>query len=151
MTTYEQGKVYDIIFAGGGTAACAAAGRLARTDPNLSILIVEGGSSNLNDPSVVYPALYLSHLAPGAKATLFYKANKDKAVNDREVEVAAGGVLGGGSSINFMMYSRGRFGDATRVLLLVTETMLTITQRRPLTTIHGRQKVGIVRISCRWQ
>ena len=43
MSTYtdEIGDV-DVIFAGGGTAACVAAGRLAKADPNLSILLVEG-------------------------------------------------------------------------------------------------------------
>jgi alcohol oxidase len=107
MSTYQEGKVYDIIFAGGGTAACAAAGRLARRDPGLSILIIEQGRNNHQDPSIVYPALYLSHLGPDAKTTLFYKGNKEQAVNGRQVTIAAGGVLGGGSSINFMMYSRG--------------------------------------------
>ena len=109
MSTHQDGKVYDIVFAGGGTAACAAAGRLARIDPSLSILIIEQGRNNYHDPSVVYPALYLSHLAPDSKKTLLYNGNKEAAVNDREVPVATGGVLGGGSSINFMMYSRGKW------------------------------------------
>ena len=33
----------DIIFAGGGTAACVAAGRLAKANPELKILLIEGG------------------------------------------------------------------------------------------------------------
>lgn len=33
----------DIIFAGGGTAACIAAGRLAKANPDLKILLIEGG------------------------------------------------------------------------------------------------------------
>ena len=33
----------DIIFAGGGTAACVAAGRLAKANPDLKILLIEGG------------------------------------------------------------------------------------------------------------
>lgn len=33
----------DVIFAGGGTAACVAAGRLAKANPDLKILLVEGG------------------------------------------------------------------------------------------------------------
>jgi alcohol oxidase len=68
MSTYSEsvGDV-DIIFAGGGTAACVAAGRLAKANPDLKILLVEGGKNNLNDPTVTNPALYLTHLAPDSK------------------------------------------------------------------------------------
>ena len=40
--TEDMGEM-DIIFAGGGTAACVAAGRLAKANPDLKILLVEGG------------------------------------------------------------------------------------------------------------
>jgi choline dehydrogenase-like flavoprotein len=71
MSTYTDsvGDV-DIIFAGGGTAACVAAGRLAKANPALKILLVEGGRSNYNDPTVTNPAVYLSHLAPDSKTAL---------------------------------------------------------------------------------
>ncbi|UNI17106.1 Alcohol oxidase [Purpureocillium takamizusanense] len=111
MTTHEEGREYDIVFAGGGTAACIAAGRLAKADPNLSILLVECGRNNYNDPTVVNPAIYLSHLAPGSQTAHFYQANKEKALNDRAPVVPSGGILGGGSSINFMMYTRAQGVD----------------------------------------
>ncbi|POR31080.1 Alcohol oxidase [Tolypocladium paradoxum] len=111
MTTHEDGREYDIIFAGGGTAACVTAGRLAKADPQLSILLIEGGKNNLNDPTVVNPAIYLSHLTPGSQTALFYQSNKEKALNDRAAIVASGGILGGGSSINFMMYTRAQGVD----------------------------------------
>ena len=60
----------DIIFAGGGTAACVAAGRLAKSNPELKILLVEGGKNNFQDPTVVNPALYMTHLAPDSKTAL---------------------------------------------------------------------------------
>jgi alcohol oxidase len=71
MSTYSEsvGDV-DIIFAGGGTAACVAAGRLAKANPDLKILLVEGGRNNLNDPTVVNPAVYLSHLAPDSQTAI---------------------------------------------------------------------------------
>jgi len=50
-------------------------------------------------------------LAPDSKTAIFYKAKKDANVADREVVVAAGGILGGGSSINFMMYTRAQGVD----------------------------------------
>ena len=71
----------------GGTAACVAAGRLARADPGLSILLVEGGKNNYNDPTVVNPAMYLIHLAPGSQTALFYEANSEEALNGRKAIV----------------------------------------------------------------
>ncbi|MCJ1335847.1 hypothetical protein MMC09_001121 [Bachmanniomyces sp. S44760] len=110
---HENGEQmeYDIVIAGGGTAACVIAGRLARADPDLSILIIEGGKNNLDDPTVRNPAIYLSHLAPTSQTALFYKANVSQHLGGREAIVPCGGILGGGSSINFMMYTRGQACD----------------------------------------
>jgi choline dehydrogenase-like flavoprotein len=80
-------------------------------DPDLSVLVIEGGSNNENLPSVAYPAFYLQNLQPTTKTALFYKGNKSKQLADREPIVPAGGVLGGGSSINFMMYTRAQRDD----------------------------------------
>ena len=95
----------------GGTAACVAAGRLALADPSLSILLIEGGRNNLNDPSVTTPAVYLSHLAPNSQTAIFYKSQASKELLGREAIVPMGGILGGGSSINFMMYTRAQAVD----------------------------------------
>ena len=95
----------------GGTAACIAAGRLAADNPELSIVLVEGGKNNLNNPLIVNPAIYLAHLAPDSQTALFYKAKSDDNLNGREAIVPAGGILGGGSSINFMMYTRAQASD----------------------------------------
>ncbi|KAH8682575.1 alcohol oxidase-like protein [Xylariales sp. PMI_506] len=101
----------DVIVAGGGTAGCIVASRLAEADPNLSILVIEGGPDNYNDPSVVNPAFFLQHLLPTSKTALFYKANKAEQLAGREAIVPSGGMLGGGSSINFMMYTRAQRSD----------------------------------------
>jgi alcohol oxidase len=60
----------DIIFAGGGTAACVAAGRLAKANPDLKILLIEGGQNNFNNPTVVNPAVFLSHSAADSKTAI---------------------------------------------------------------------------------
>jgi choline dehydrogenase-like flavoprotein len=60
----------DIIFAGGGTAACVAAGRLARANPDLRILLIERGGVNIEDPNIRRPALFRSHLEPGSKTAI---------------------------------------------------------------------------------
>lgn len=93
----------DIIVVGGGSAGCIVAGRLAAADPSLSILVIEGGRNNKDVATVVNPLFMLTNLDPRSKAALFYKASKSAHVADREVIVPTGGILGGGSSINFML------------------------------------------------
>ncbi|KAH8648627.1 alcohol oxidase-like protein [Xylariales sp. PMI_506] len=115
MAIYTQlpenlGQV-DVIIAGGGTAGCIIAARLSDADPDLVIMVIEGGPDNFNMPTVVHPGLFLSHLAPGSKTAHFYKGNKSPSTADRDIFVPAGSVLGGGSSINFLIYSRAKNGD----------------------------------------
>ncbi|KAK6539153.1 hypothetical protein TWF694_009397 [Orbilia ellipsospora] len=98
----------DIIIAGGGAAGCTIAARLAKAAPSLSILVIESGINNKDLPQVVNPALYLTNLAPDSKTATFHVGNASEHLNGRELIVPVGGCLGGGSSINFMMYTRGQ-------------------------------------------
>ncbi|CAE6439198.1 unnamed protein product [Rhizoctonia solani] len=102
---------FDIIFVGGGTTGCVAAGRLAKTNPELNILLVEQGPNNYQEPNVVTPALFLSHQAPASKTAVFWQGNKTDALNGRSPIVPTGRILGGGSSINFLMYTRPSASD----------------------------------------
>ncbi|KAM0533422.1 hypothetical protein ACHAPP_005995 [Verticillium nonalfalfae] len=92
----------DVIIAGG---------RLAEADPKLSILVIEGGQDNRGVSNIENPAFFLDHLLPTSKTAIFYKGNKSEQCAGREVIVPSGGVLGGGSSINFMMYTRAQRSD----------------------------------------
>ncbi|GKT94686.1 alcohol oxidase [Colletotrichum tofieldiae] len=92
-------KEVDVIIAG----ACVLAGRLAASDPELSILVIEGGTNNRDVPNVVHPAFFLDHLAPESKTAIFYQGKKSDKLAGRSPIVPAGGILGGGSSINFML------------------------------------------------
>lgn len=85
----------------GGTAGCTVAGRLAAADPNLSIMLVEGGRDNYDVPCVVNMGLVTHNLAPQTLTANFHKAKASKDLAGREVIVPTGGCLGGGSSINF--------------------------------------------------
>ncbi|KAJ3882837.1 GMC oxidoreductase-domain-containing protein [Lentinula edodes] len=96
---------YDIIFAGGGTAACIIAGRLAQADPLLKILIIEAGSHSLNLHHHVQPARYLNSLGQGHTFT-HHNSVPSEALGGRSVCVPSGCCLGGGSAVNFMMYTR---------------------------------------------
>ncbi|KAI0383932.1 GMC oxidoreductase-domain-containing protein [Hypomontagnella monticulosa] len=101
----------DVIIAGGGTAGCIVAARLADADPSLSVLVIEGGPNNVGEPSMAYPAFWISQLLPTSKFTLFYKGAPSKFLDGRSPIIPAGGALGGGSSINLMNYSRGMRTD----------------------------------------
>jgi alcohol oxidase len=101
----------DIIIAGGGTAGCVVASRLSDAFPDLSILVVEGGQNNQGRQNITYPLLLLNNILPGNIDTLFYQGNEEPSVNGRGLVVPSGGVLGGGSSINLLTYSRAQAID----------------------------------------
>ncbi|KAI1385460.1 GMC oxidoreductase [Hypoxylon trugodes] len=101
----------DIIIAGGGTSGCIVAGRLAESNPDLSILVIESGPDNYDNPKCIYPGLYLQNLRLGSDTTILYKANKSEKLAGRECLVPSGGTLGGASSINLMMYTRAQRDD----------------------------------------
>ncbi|KAI5475229.1 hypothetical protein MNV49_001709 [Pseudohyphozyma bogoriensis] len=117
----------DVIIVGGGAAGSVVAGRLAKADPNLQVAIIESGQDNRDMPSSIQPALYISHLAPtsttGKEGSVppdcaetnvdssFYVGKESKALGGRAPIVPTGHVMGGGSSINFMMYTRGSQSD----------------------------------------
>ncbi|KLJ09143.1 hypothetical protein EMPG_15441 [Blastomyces silverae] len=96
----------DIIVVGGGPTGLITAGRLAQAKPDLSILVIEAGVNSRNNPIVVNPAMYLANIAPGSTTAKFYKSKASDYLGGREVVVPIGNILGGGSSINFMVYTR---------------------------------------------
>lgn len=95
----------------GGTAACVVATRLSDADPNLSILVIEAGSNNYKNPTIETPFLFFSHLAPGSTTMSFHVGPKSPFLQDRSAVVPTARVLGGGSSVNMLMYSRGQRSD----------------------------------------
>ncbi|TCD62090.1 hypothetical protein EIP91_007490 [Steccherinum ochraceum] len=110
----SQEAEFDIIFAGGescGASACVTAGRLAAADPTLRILIIEAGPPTQDDLAHTQPARYASHLASDSKTVKFVVAKPSEAVGGRSVVVPGGQCLGGGSSVNFAMYTRAAASD----------------------------------------
>ncbi|OCH86429.1 alcohol oxidase-like protein [Obba rivulosa] len=102
---------FDIVFAGGGAAAGVTAGRLAAADPSLRILILEGGPHTLEDLAHIQPARFLSHLAPGSKTVRVHMSKASDSVGGRELAFPIGNCLGGGSSVNWLMYTRPSASD----------------------------------------
>jgi alcohol oxidase len=87
----------------GGLAACVIAGRLAQASPALSILVIESGPNNEGNAAIESPALMLSHQLASSKTAAWYKAKRAEHLGERELMQSTGNVLGGGSSINFMV------------------------------------------------
>ncbi|KAJ5667398.1 hypothetical protein N7507_003262 [Penicillium longicatenatum] len=101
----------DIIICGGGSAGCVPAGRLANLDHNLSVLLIEGGEDNLNNPWVYRPGIYPVNMKLDSKTASFYHSRPSEHLDGRKAIVPCANILGGGSSINFMMYTRASASD----------------------------------------
>lgn len=102
---------YDIIFAGGGASACVTAGRLAKADPTLKILILEAGPLTQEMPDHIQPARYFSNLVLPSETFTWHASKPSPSLAGRSVVVPTGRCLGGGSSVNFAMYTRAAASD----------------------------------------
>ncbi|KAK4175183.1 GMC oxidoreductase-domain-containing protein [Triangularia setosa] len=102
---------FDIIVCGGGSCGCVVAGRLANLDRNLKVLLIEAGENNLNNPWVYRPAIFPRNMKLDSKTATFYESSPSPALSGRGAIVPAANILGGGSSINFMMYTRASASD----------------------------------------
>ncbi|KAM6513496.1 hypothetical protein FALCPG4_015908 [Fusarium falciforme] len=133
----------DVIIAGGGTAACVVAGRLAEADPSLSILVIERGQDNRGVQNIENPVFFLDHLLPTSTTAIFYQGNKADQLAGREVIVPSGGTLGGGSSINFMMYTRAQRSDLDSWKTPGWSADELLPFMKKLETYHGRGEKGV--------
>jgi alcohol oxidase len=102
---------YDIVIAGGGTAACVVASRLAAADTNLRVLLLEAGPTTYNNPAHTVPLNFLTNLAPGSHTMRTHVSHPSAALGGRPAIVQSPQCLGGGGSINFMMYTRPSASD----------------------------------------
>ncbi|KAK3708989.1 Alternative oxidase, mitochondrial precursor [Vermiconidia calcicola] len=101
----------DVIVCGGGSCGCVVAGRLANVDRNLQVMLIEAGESNLNNPWVYRPGIYPKNMKLDSKTATFYYSRPSEWLSGRRAIVPCAHILGGGSSINFMMYTRASASD----------------------------------------
>ncbi|KIV92306.1 hypothetical protein PV10_06758 [Exophiala mesophila] len=101
----------DIVVAGGGAAGCVIASRLADADTNCTILLIEAGSDNQDQPAITRPALYKGNFMPDSKSIQIFMPVPEEQLSGRRAMVMAASVLGGGSSINGAIYNRAQRDD----------------------------------------
>ncbi|PBK75883.1 alcohol oxidase [Armillaria solidipes] len=106
-----QHEEYDIIFAGGGTSGCVTAGRLAAADPSLKILIIEAGPHVRGLENHIQPARYFDNLVSPDGVFTSHVGNPSKSLAGRSPIVTSAKCMGGGSNVNFVMYTRASASD----------------------------------------
>jgi len=98
---------YDFIIIGGGPAGCVLARRLIDTGA-VTVLLLEAGPPDRN-PLIHIPAGFTK--LTGTSHTWGYETVPQKGLNGKRVWYPQGRVLGGGSSINAQLYTRGNAWD----------------------------------------
>jgi len=99
---------FDFIIVGGGAAGCVLANRLSQNSGN-KVLLIESGAAD-KDPYIHIPGTFFKVIEKG-RDVHFYASDPEKGLNGRPSIVPQGNVLGGGSSINAMLYVRGQAQD----------------------------------------
>ena len=99
---------FDYIVVGGGSSGCVVAARLSE-NPNNRVLLIESGRRDDNR-WIHIPATFFKVLEGGKDAQL-YASEPEKHMNGRPNLVPQGHVIGGGSSVNAMIYIRGTSDD----------------------------------------
>ncbi|MBI1651402.1 GMC family oxidoreductase [Hyphomicrobium sulfonivorans] len=98
---------YDFVVCGAGASGSVIARRLAE-NPEVQVLLLEAGGSD-DAEAVLNPALWPTNL--GSERDWGFQAQPNPHLGGREIPMAMGKGLGGGSSINVMVWARGHRTD----------------------------------------
>ncbi|KAF9444132.1 GMC oxidoreductase [Macrolepiota fuliginosa MF-IS2] len=103
---------WDFIIVGGGTAGSALAGRLTE-NPKFDVLVIEAGPTNEGVEDSIIPGL-----GPKTLSTRYdwnFTTVPQQGLNGRSIPYQRGHLLGGTSSVNGMVYTRGPASDYDRL------------------------------------
>ncbi|GAA5943590.1 hypothetical protein JCM10213_008914 [Rhodosporidiobolus nylandii] len=96
-----EGKVFDYVICGGGTAGCVLASRLTE-DPTVTVLLIEAGESDQKQLFSKVPAGWPNLWKTSADWDL--STTPQAQLNNRELYQPRGKMLGGCSAINAQIY-----------------------------------------------
>jgi choline dehydrogenase len=103
---------YDYIIVGGGSAACVAAWRLVK-EKNAQVLMLERGPANAPGLAAFLlpmPAAWMMSIR-GSAIVEMHEPVAQKHLSGRQPKVGQANILGGGTSVNAMVYTRGQHED----------------------------------------
>src|SRR5215471_450901 len=103
----ELKSQYDFIVCGSGSSGSVVAGRLAE-NPDVSVLLIEAGGDD-DVPTVNDAGQWVTNI--GSERYWQFEAEPNPHLNGRAIPMGMGMVLGGGSSINAMIWARGHKSD----------------------------------------
>ncbi|HYK24893.1 MAG TPA: GMC family oxidoreductase N-terminal domain-containing protein [Steroidobacteraceae bacterium] len=102
-------KAFDYIIVGAGSAGCVLANRLS-ADPACTVLLIEAGGPDRGYRRMRMPLAWRDTFM-NPRFGWGYQSEPEPHADGRRIPVPRGKVLGGSSSVNGMMYSRGHPAD----------------------------------------
>ncbi|KAI8347642.1 alcohol oxidase [Blakeslea trispora] len=102
------GDTYDYVIVGGGVAGLALANRLSE-DKDVTVAVLESGPNAENQFVIYAPGMYGQ--AVGSELCPLLPTVPQEGMNNRSLTIATGRLLGGGSAINGLVWTRGGLKD----------------------------------------